>query len=381
MPQINLDNFAHVLQARGLSLAEVSLRLGIAKEELEAELVREGGPGIGTLNDVARELAVPSFVFFMEELPEIASGLPDFRRAKPQDAPVSRQTIEVIDMARQIQDAALEAQIQSGDIPRATREEITAPKFANEIRSKFDITLSDQENAKDAREFYGICRYKIERKGVFVIQDSYPDEDGSGFALASYSAPLIMINTKNSNSGRRLFTLIHELGHIILNISGISDPFKTRNRTEISCNIFASRFLLPSAFVRSVWARFEFGRTPSLGQVASVARYLKVSQQATIVRLEQLSLVDGGSAARWLAAVSETQNPDWLTPGGGGNTPQEKVKLAKYGYQFARVFSDFVRKEQISDIDLYRISGLKPKWQKEYFNYALRSGVIDAAEG
>jgi hypothetical protein len=70
--------------------------------------------------------------------------------------------------------------------------------------------------------------------------------------------------------------------------------------------------------------------------------------------------------------LTEAHNPDYSEKGGGGQSapPQEKVKLAKYGFRFAEAFSALLDKKAISEIDLYRISGLKPKFQQNYFKYA-----------
>jgi hypothetical protein len=49
---------------------------------------------------------------------------------------------------------------------------------------------------------------------------------------------------------------------------------------------------------------------------------------------------------------------------------QEKVKLAKYGFRFAKAFESLLRQGAITEINLYRTSGLKPKFQRDYFVYA-----------
>ena len=64
-------------------------------------------------------------------------------------------------------------------------------------------------------------------------------------------------------------------------------------------------------------------------------------------------------------------NPDFSEKGGGGKEPpaQEKVKLAKYGFRFAKALSIALDEGRISEINLYRASGLKPKYQRPYFDY------------
>ena len=46
------------------------------------------------------------------------------------------------------------------------------------------------------------------------------------------------------------------------------------------------------------------------------------------------------------------------------------MKLAKYGFHFATAFDAPLRQGRISEINLYRATGLKPKYQREYFDFA-----------
>jgi len=107
--------------------------------------------------------------------------------------------------------------------------------------------------------------------------------------------------------------------------------------------------------------------------VAWASRRLKISQQATVFRLEQLRIFKAGSHDKWLKAIHNSGNPDFSEKGGGagGPPPQEKVKLAKYGFHFAGAFAPMLEQGLISEINLFRSSGLKPKYQRAYFNYAL----------
>ena len=78
-----------------------------------------------------------------------------------------------------------------------------------------------------------------------------------------------------------------------------------------------------------------------------------------------------GSHDRWLKSIHNVGNPDFSEKGGGsgGAPPQEKVKLAKYGFLFAQNFSELLYNGFISEIGLYRATGLKPAYQRAYFDY------------
>ncbi len=95
-----------------------------------------------------------------------------------------------------------------------------------------------------------------------------------------------------------------------------------------------------------------------------------------MLRLEQLGIYREGSHRRWKQSWHNIGNPDFSESSGGSGTPppQEKVKLAKYGFRMAAVFDSLQNRSLINELDIYRISGLKPKYQRAYFDYAKELG-------
>lgn len=370
----NASILSEILRYRALSRLQLSQRLGMPLGELDRELKRAPEPKQTILNDIAKELALPSFVFFMKKPPELHDVLPDFRSKRPAPSPKSRSTIEAIQLASSIQSAVTQfGPSAERGLPRFLQYDRAAIEFfALRCREFFSISVWDQAEAADAKQFYVLCRKKIEDKGIFVLHDSFPEEDGSGFCLSDRKNPVIVVNTKRQTRGRRLFTLIHELAHVLAGQSGISDPFVRTNQIERACNQFAAAFLVPSSYVDTLLNGVVLDRDPDLDAVAKAARRLRISQQAAVLRLEELGRFDEGSHDKWKKAVEALGNPDFSEKGGGsgGPPPQEKVKLAKYGFRFARAFGRLLEKDTLSEIEIYRHTGLKPKYQRSYFKYA-----------
>lgn len=359
-----------------MSMRDLSKRLQMDIADLRREIEGKPEPGLGVIGKIARELSLPKFAFFMSQPPELNGALPDFRSDQPEETQKSRRTVEVIQFAQSVQRTAIAlADAPANDWPRFTATAVPdIESFALSVRKYFEITLEDQYDAKDARAFYTLCRKKIEDKGIYVLHASFPSEDGSGFCLAHSENPVILVNTKNQTRARRLFTLIHELAHVLMGKSGISDPFVRKNSIERRCNRFAGAFLSPKPYIRRLLRNATLSKHPDPDDVAWVSRRLKISQEASVLRLEQLGIFAEGSHSSWLAIVKgRGGNPDYSEKGGGGSgepPPQEKTKLAKYGFHFAQVFSPLLARGKIDPIHLYRATGLKPAYQKAYFDYA-----------
>jgi transcriptional regulator with XRE-family HTH domain len=150
------------LKARSLTQGQLSRRLGIELPELEKELRREPDPRQGLLNDIAKELSLPPFVFYMECTPPIHEVIPDFRSQTPAPKAKTRETIKAIQFAEGIQRAALADGDGVQDLPQFTAtEDSKVDAFALRARQFFGITLKDQTEAKDTKAFYIILRIPV----------------------------------------------------------------------------------------------------------------------------------------------------------------------------------------------------------------------------
>ena len=231
--------------------------------ELARELRRQPEPKSDILRSVARELVLPSFAFYMERLPVLEEALLDFRSPVPEAGAKSRATIETIKLAEGIQSSAIQLHaIGAANLPKFTATtDADIDRFALSMRGFFSITLEDQQEAKDARNFDVLVRRKIEEKGIFVLQDSFPREDGSGFCLAHDTHPLILINTKQQTRARRLFMLAHELAHVL---NGSDRHFRSFHEEECDRTPLQSiRWQLPCAAVLHLGPPWSFSHTRS----------------------------------------------------------------------------------------------------------------------
>ncbi len=88
---------------------------------------------------------------------------------------------------------------------------------------------------------------KIESLGVLVFQLSLTQDNLRGFSIVDETMPIIGIKRGGEPTTSKIFTLFHELGHILLNDSGLCDLTEFTNiEIEKWCNAFAAEILIPT---------------------------------------------------------------------------------------------------------------------------------------
>jgi len=113
--------------------------------------------------------------------------------------------------------------------------------------------------------------------------------------LSDDKFPLIVVNNSTAHA-RQIFTLLHELGHLLFAVSGITkdDTGFIRRLTgasrdiEVACNRFAAEFLVP--LHSFPWDAFK-DRDLDVAVRAVATRY-RVSREVILRRLLDRGLVD-----------------------------------------------------------------------------------------
>lgn len=89
---------------------------------------------------------------------------------------------------------------------------------------------------------------KVESLGIAVFQLSLTQDGVRGFSIVDEAIPIIGIKRGGESTTAKIFTLFHELGHILLNAGGICDLSEnTTQDIEKWCNGFAAEVLIPTA--------------------------------------------------------------------------------------------------------------------------------------
>ena len=129
----------------------------------------------------------------------------------------------------------------------------------------------------------------VENAGIKIKTEKFELEDFFGFSVAQADGgPAIMVNNNDNISiERQIFTVAHELGHLLLHCEAY-DPSKTVDNIveEKEANRFAGYFLMPQVAFLQKWEE-SYGLS-FVDRILHIKRYFKVSYQTVIYRLSSV---------------------------------------------------------------------------------------------
>jgi len=237
----------------GMDEKDVAKKIkGITGETVKNWEKRLGKPTFLQIERLAFIYKRPLAVFLLSKPPEEPQLPTDYRTADSvKHKPLTSRTLLVIRKARRLQQSALELNKEL-DRPvtpfpiKATlsdKPEIVAQKIREKIVPA-SLNISILKNSEEAFELW---KSILEDNGVFIFQINIQQREIKGFSITEGTIPAITVN-KNDEWNSKIFSLFHELAHILLNKSGICDMIEDDYSPEIEkfCNHFAGTFLVPS---------------------------------------------------------------------------------------------------------------------------------------
>ena len=365
-------------------------RAGIAQVDLTAKFNKlpewEDGKAQPTLNQAeafARAVHAPVGYLFLSEPPEETVPIPDFRTFAGHS--VTRPSPNLIDTIY----ACQERQSWYRDFARVAGEPDldfvgtasvdTSPlTVAARIRETLGFDLVARQECSTWTDALRLFIRRADETGVLVMVSGIVMSNTSrpldpaefrGFALCDPLAPLIFVNGKDTKAAQ-MFTLAHELAHVWLGASALSNLGATPNagfcREEVWCNAVAAELLVPLEALQSDLRRNEL--LPDA--LSRLARTFKVS---TLVILRRLLDVGWLTHDRFDTAwAQENERLRKLVQAGSGGDFY-RTTVARVGRRFARALVVSTLEGQTLYRDAFRMLGVK---KTETFNSVGREAGV-----
>lgn len=249
---VNIDRIRWCMDDRNISAEELAAEIGVNKVKIHEILGGEATLSLTQLKNIAKYFN-RGLLFFMSkgdvnETNLRTSGFRTLTNEYPGLDAQIKALMERVERQRQIflslREELGEDEMQSFQPPRIDRQD---PKAAARVVRKW-------LNVNDDHSFDGYRRL-IELKGILVFRSNgyigpwrVPTESEiEGFSIYHESFPIIFVRKREARQ-RELFTLAHELGHLILHREGSIDSeeniFAVQSR-EREVNAFAGHLLVP----------------------------------------------------------------------------------------------------------------------------------------
>lgn len=362
-------------ESMGRTIEEVAAHLGESEKLVNEWEAGQKQPPLYQLKALARYYRRPLAAFFLPNPPEEPSLPKDFRTLPEEsEIPLSPKTRLAMRQARRLQSIASELK-EDGDsdfLALVGHAEISddPEALAWKVRAVLGISLEEQLSWEKDTDAMDRWKRSVESLGILVFQMPMPLEEARAFSFTDGGLPVIVINTKDALKAR-VFSLFHELGHILLNEGGICDPSKFGGEEsskkvrsiEAFCNFFAGAVLIPRESLlchRSIVGKAPYYEWPER-TLGTISNDFKVSKEVVLRRL----LIAGLTSREFYSLkhnewMRKEKKPD-SAKGKGIKRDIPKECLQRNGAPLTSLVLDSYRNDRITTSDVADYLGIRVK--------------------
>lgn len=362
---------------KGSMLIWARERAGKTQEELTSRFPKiadweaeRAQPTLKQLEDFANAVHVPLGYLFLTQPLEEPVPLPDFRTVR--SATISRPSPNLLDTVhickerqawfrdhvRQFGATALDF-VGSADLTERPEQ------VAKRIGDKLKFTVEDRVAIADPDASMRAFVSKVEAIGVLVMvsgivgsntRRTLDPSEFRGFSLSDVFAPLVFINGADAKAAR-LFTLAHELAHIWLGVTALSNagaaPLAHARAEEVWCNKVAAELLMPAVVLREDLRAAQ----DEQALIVWLRRKYKVSSLVVLRRLLDIGYLSRPAFdAAWSEELARIQARETQSAEGGGDF--YRTTASRVGKRFAQAVYSSTMEGQTLFRDAHRMLGI-----------------------
>ncbi len=365
---LNPDVLIWLREMSGYTIEEVANKLKIEKQKLE--LIEEGKkrPPLPLIKNLSTIYKVPVAAFYLPN-PRETYRPKDCRFIPGRESKFTKKTLLIFRKVSGIRKVAKELIENLGENPAPYIERLTIDDKPEEaaMRYRRQLGLSEelQTNFKAASSFLKYLREGIENLNIFVFQYNMPVEDARGFTLIDDYPVVITINSGDYYTPR-IFTLLHEFGHVLLGESVVDIPTiaaPATNSVEKWCNEFASSFLFPKDIAHRVFDENRSSLT-DIKTLNMMSKKYNVSKHMLFYNMFKLGYISKkdyeSNLKRFKPAIKKKQK---------GAVPSERRVSAELGEKYIELVVQNYENKQIPYSEaLEAIPNAKTKTFKKLLN-------------
>jgi Zn-dependent peptidase ImmA (M78 family) len=284
----------------GYSIDEIAHKMNVKPEKIEAWEKGVASPTYTQLENLAYKVFKrPLAIFFRNEPPKEEPIEKDFRNLT---------SSEIIHLSTEMRLALRKAKRLQNLIRELNTDDNSELGYKN-----FKVSINDNpvESAARFREFLGLTiteqkkwnpdnsfdhfKEYIEKIGIYIFQFNMPFEEARAFSLTD-DFPIIVLNTEDAKNGR-IFSLFHEVCHILFNVGGVFKDSEGKNlkgeytAIEDFCNRFAASFLVPEElFKKDIEFEKQNSHEWSEKDLERLSKLYSISKEVILRKLVDLKL-------------------------------------------------------------------------------------------
>jgi len=340
-------------------------------------------PTLKQLESFAKAVYVPFGYLLLDQPPNETLPIRDFRT--PGSRMLSRPSPHLLDTiyaCQERQEWYIEFALSMAEEPikwvGSYSESTPVAEAAKALREMLGFDIEARRNCRTWEEALRMFVQQVEDAGVLVMVSGIVGSDTArkldtqefrGFALSDPHAPLIFINGSDSKSGQ-MFTLAHELAHLALGYSGLSNaslrPETGLKMIEFWCNGVAAEILVPLSVLRN---RLQTGESLE-ANVSRLTREFKVSTLVILRRLLDVRFIGREQFdAEWEREIERLSS---FVQGKGGHFT--RMTLTRVSRRFAEALVGSAVSGETLYRDAFRMLGVRK--QSSFESVGRELGVI-----
>ena len=366
--EANPQVIAWAIKTSGWKNEELAKSLKTSENTLKKWLSGESKPTINQLKALSNKTKRPLAAFFLNEVPKERPLPKDYRLLPDREGIFDKKTVFAIRRARRVQSwsAELSGNINDSLKPRIKKYSLVdSPESAAEYyRNLFELSLDKYKSFKSDYDLYHLLRGRLEDLNVLPLQISMPLEDARGFALVDKLPRTIVVNSQDEIRPR-IFSLMHEFGHVLLGESVVDfpNPFATsQNDVERWCNSFASQILVPDAEANKLFSTIGEDILSS-ENLKKLSNKFRTSKAVILYKMKSLGRINQSDLDSVLSRYYSISKPKKSSTKEKKSSavPVENRILAEVGNKFVSLVSKNYDREFITYSDALSYLNVKVK--------------------